>query len=437
MTPDNWNRRVWRLAGPIILSNISVPLLGVVDTAVVGHLPGPQYIGGVAIGALIFSFVYWGFGFLRMGTGGFVAQALGAGDADEVRASLARALILAGVLGMGVVALQGPIAWVSLALIAPSETVLPLAESYVSIRIWGAPAALANYAILGFFIGIQNTRAALVVQVAMNGANIVLDLVFVLGFGMGVEGVAIATLISEVGAAGLGLWLVARNLGPVGGHWQWDRIMDAAKLRRLFAVNRDIFIRTLCLIGAFALFTSVGARMGDVVLAANAVLFNFQTLMAYALDGFAHAAETLAGSAFGAGDRRQFRAVVRATSLWALIFSGAFTLFYLAFGTAMVDLMTTVAEVRATAYAYLPWVIVLPMISVWSFQLDGIYIGTTRSAGMRNAMVLSVALYIAAVFILTPLMGNHGLWLALTVLMVARGVTMGLGYPRIERSVGA
>ncbi len=437
MSKENWNRRVWRLAGPIILSNISVPLLGIVDTAVVGHLPGPQYIGAVAVGALIFSFVYWGFGFLRMGTGGFVAQAMGAGDADEVRASLARALMLAGVLGLIVVALQGPITGVSLALIAPSDAVLPLADSYVSIRIWGAPAALANYAILGFFIGIQNTRAALAVQVAMNGANIILDLVFVLGFGWGVEGVAIATLISEVGAAGLGLWLVARNLGPVGGRWRWSLIGDPARLRRLFAVNRDIFIRTLCLIGAFALFTAMGARMGDVVLAANAVLFNFQTLMAYALDGFAHAAETLVGSAFGAGDRRQFRAVVRATTVWALVFSGAFTLLYLAFGTTLVDLMTTVPEVRETAYTYLPWVVALPLISIWSFQLDGIYIGTTRSAEMRNAMVLSVALYIAAVFVLMPAMGNHGLWLALVVLMVARGVTMGLGYRRIERSVGA
>ncbi len=437
MTDENWNRRVWRLAGPIILSNISVPLLGIVDTAVVGHLPGPQYIGAVAVGALIFSFVYWGFGFLRMGTGGFVAQALGAGDADEVRASLARALMLAGVLGLGVVALQGPIAWVSLALIAPSDTVLPLADSYVGIRIWGAPAALANYAILGFFIGIQNTRAALAVQVAMNGANIILDLLFVLGFGWGVEGVAIATLISEVGAAGLGLWLVARNLGSVGGRWRWRLIRDPARLRRLFAVNRDIFIRTLCLIGAFALFTALGARMGDVVLAANAILFNFHTLMAYALDGFAHAAETLVGSAFGAGDRRQFRAVVRATTIWALVFSGVFTLLYLAFGTTLVDLMTTVPEVRETAYAYLPWVVALPLISIWSFQLDGIYIGTTHSAEMRNAMVLSVALYIAAVFVLMPLMGNHGLWLARVILMVARGVTLGLGYRRIERAVGA
>ena len=431
------NAQVWRLAGPIILSNVSVPLLGVADTAVMGHLPGPEYIGAVAIGALIFSFVYWGFGFLRMGTTGFTAQALGAGDRDEVRAGLARAVLMALVLGAVLLVLQRPIAWAAFPLIDASDRVAGLADTYFSIRIWGAPAALANYALLGWFIGVRNTRSALIMQVSMNGANIILDVVFVFGLGMGVEGVAAATLISEIGAVFLGLWLASRRLGILGGHWRWDLMRRGDKIRRLIAVNRDIFIRTLCLIGAFALFTSISARMGDVILAANAILLQFEAIMAYALDGFAHAAEALVGDALGAGKRRRFRQAVKITSLWALIFSATFSAVYALFGTALIDLMTITPEVRATAYEYLPWVVAMPLAAVWSFQLDGIFIGSTRGTDIRNAMVISVVVYGAALVLLVPAMANHGLWLAMMVLMIARAVTLGLRYPRLERAVGA
>jgi len=431
----DWHRRVWRLAGPIILSNVSVPLLGIVDTAVMGHLPGPQYIGAVAVGAVIFHVVYWGMGFLRMGTTGFTAQALGANDADEVRATLARALIVAVLLGVALIAVQRPIAWAALPLINASPQVEPLADLYFSIRIWGAPAALANFAFLGWFIGIHNTRAALVLQIVMNGVNIVLDLWFVLGLGWGVEGVAIATLIAEVGAVVLGAALVMRNLRPMGGHWRRALILDAGRIRKMMSLNRDIFIRSLCLMGSFAVFTSVGARIGDVALAANAVLFNFQIFMAYALDAFAFAAETLVGSAIGAGDRARYRTAVRVTSVWALVFAAGFAVFYALVGASVIDAITDIEPVRAAARDYLPWAVVLPLISVWSFQLDGIFIGATRGPDMRNAMVLSALAYIAALAVLVPWLGNHGLWLAFTVFMVARAITLGALFPAIGRSI--
>ncbi|MBL6932095.1 MAG: MATE family efflux transporter [Rhodospirillales bacterium] len=429
------NRDVWHLAAPIILSNVSVPLLGAVDTAVVGHLPGPQYIGAVAIGALIFSFIYWGFGFLRMGTTGFCAQALGAKDNDEVRSVLARAILAAIGLSLLVLVLQWPIKELAFGLLDASGQVEELAREYYQIRIWSAPAALVNYALVGWFIGIRNTRAALVMQLVMNGLNIFLDLWFVMGLDLGVAGVAWATLISEVVAIGVGLILARRNLLKIGGHWVKSHILNSDRLAQMLAVNRDIFIRTLCLQAAFALFTAQGAKMGDAVLAANAILLNFQSIMAYALDGFAHAVEALAGGFLGAKDRNGFRQAVKTSSLWALVFAVIFSLAYAIFGGQLVDLMTNLEDIRALARDYMPWMILTPLLSVWSFQLDGIFIGATRTADMRNAMLFSLAIYGLALALLVPTLGNHGLWAAFAVLMIARAVTLGLYYPDLEKSV--
>ena len=436
MPAENWNRKTWALAGPVMLSNISVPLLGAVDTAVVGHLPGPHFLGAVAVGALIFNVVYHGCNFLRMGTTGLTAQSLGARDADEVRAWLARAGLLAVVIGVFLIAVQIPVLWASLEIIDPGPKVRPLTDAYFSIRIWGAPMALLNFALLGWFFGIQNTRAALATQVFMNGVNIVLDLWFVIGLGWGVEGVAWATLISEASAIGLGLWLVARNLKRVGGHLHPAKIIDAGRLIRRFRVNGDIMIRSLCLQTAFVIVIAIGAHMGDTILAANAVLLNFQMFSAYALDGFANAAEALTGEAVGARDRSRFRRAVKATSLWALVFSVVFCAFYLASGVFIVNILTGVPEVRETAYAFLPWVQFLPLVSVWSFQLDGIFIGATWTAEMRNGMAASLAVFAAVVYVLTPEMGNHGLWFAFTLFMGFRALTLGAFYPRLESRVG-
>jgi len=436
MTAENWNRKTWTLAGPVILSNISVPLLGAVDTAVVGHLPGPHYLGAVAVGALIFSVIFGGCNFLRMGTTGLTAQSLGAGDPDQVRSWLARAGILALFVGLVLIALQGPVIWASLKIVNPSAQVAPLTDGYFSIRIWGAPFALLNFALLGWFFGIQNTRAALATQVIMNGVNIVLDIWFVWGLGWGVEGVAWATLISEVSAVGLGLWLVARNLERLGGQWRLKRITDVTRLARMVKVNSDIFIRSICLQAAFVLIASIGARMGDLMLATNAILLNFQVFSSYAMDGFANAAEALTGEAVGAGDRDRFRRAVKASSMMALIFSCGFSVSYWFAGPYLIDILTTVEDVRETARAYLPWMVVLPMISVWSFQLDGIFIGSTWTAEMRNGMILSISIFVGALYLIVPDMGNHGLWLAFTVFMVARALTLGAVYPRLERRVG-
>ena len=369
---------MWRLAGPIILSNVSVPLLGAVDTAVVGHLQGAHNIGAVAVGVMAFSVLFWGFGFLRMGTSGLAAQALGAGDGDEVRAVLGRALLLGGLFSIALIVLQGPASALTMAMMEPGPAVRPLAETYFTIRIWGAPAALANFALLGWFIGTQNTKAPLYVQVALNGVNIGLDLLFVLGFGWGVDGVAWATLIAEWSALLFWLWPLLTHLKRLGGRWSRPAIVDAARHRRLLAINSDIFLRTLCLQASFVIFMRMGAAQGDLVLAANAVLFNFQAVMSYALDAFAHAASSLTGHALGRGDRARFRRAVIASGRWALLFALLYGAAYLLAGPALIAVMTDIPAVRAEAGIYLPWLIASPLVSVWSYHLDGIFIGATR-----------------------------------------------------------
>jgi MATE family multidrug resistance protein len=417
-----------------MISNVSTPLLGAVDTAVMGHLPDPAYIGGVAIGAVLFNFLFWGFGFLRMGTTGFTAQAQGAGDHDELRAALVRPLILAVGLGGLVIAVQVPVGLFAFAILDASSAVEALAGDYFAVRIWSAPFALANYALLGWLLGVQRPVAVVALQIGLNGTNIVLDLLFVVGFGWGIEGVALASLIAEAGAAGFGLWLVRGQLtGPIDR----ARVFARARRRVLFRVNLDILIRTLCLIAAFAYMTALSAEMGDTVLAANAVLLQFVSFMAYGLDGFAHAVEVLAGHALGARLRGAFRQAVVVSTLWALGAAVLATLVLWLGGGPAIALFTNIADVRDTAAAYMPWIVAAPLVSIWSFQLDGIFIGATRTAEMRNAMIASLGIFLAACWLLVPALGNHGLWLAFTVFMAVRGVSLAVFYPRLERTVGA
>ena len=435
MSEGGWNKRVWRLAGPIMLANVTIPLLGAVDTAVVGHLDQVYYLGAVAIGSLIFNFLFWGFGFLRMGTTGFAAQAHGAGDAREAVATLWRAMVFAAVVGVVLLAAQGLIIEGVMAVMATSAEVDAHTRSYFSIRIWSAPAALANYVVLGWFLGMQNARAGLIIQLVLNLINIILDLVFVVGMGMAVEGVAIATVIAEYAGLGLGLVMLRRALARIPGATDWRRVLEPARIRRMIGVNRDIFLRTLCLIAAFAYLTIQGARMGDAILAANAVLLNMVTFTAYALDSFANAAQALVGRAIGERSRADFRGVVRASTVWALGFAAAFTLIYALSGSLIIDGLTTLPEVRAAARDVLPWMIVAPLISVWGYQLDGIFIGAMWSREMRNAMIFSLIVYLAAVEVFRPLFGNHGIWLGFILFMMARGVSLGYYFPRIEKSI--
>jgi len=439
MTSDFRRRhaRIWRLSAPIILSGISVPLLGAVDTAVVGRLFDPAYIGGVALGAVIFDFVFWGFGFLRMGTTGLAAQADGAGDAAERNAVLSRALLLGAALGLVVLLLQVPIGWLAFSLLQGSEAVETQARLYYSIRIWSAPATLANYALLGWLLARQRTDLVLVVELALNLVNILLDLWFVLGLGWGVAGVAAASVIAELVA--LGLALVIRH--RLGHRLDWRRerarILDRARLMALMRVNFDILVRTLSLIAALALFTATGARMGDLPLAGNAILMNFFLLLSYGLDGFAHTAQILVGTAIGARDRAAYRRAVGDTTLWAAGIAVAGAVGFALAGPSLVRLYSVNPAVQAQALAYLPWMVAISLIAVWCFQFDGIYIGATRTAEMRNGMLISLAADLLALWLFVPAWGNHGLWLSLAVFFAARSLTLGLWLPRIGRSIAA
>lgn len=423
---------VWRLAGPIILSNISVPMVGAVDTAVMGHLDGPHYLGAIALGAMVFSFLYWGFGFLRMGTTGFVALDHGRGDRRAIHDTLLRALLLASVLGIAIIALQLPLDRLAFALITASADTEALASEYVLIRVYSAPAVLAVYALTGVLIGMHNTRAALVLQLVLNLTNVALDLLFVPVLGFGIAGAAWASVIAEYAAAVCGLLLLRRLL--LAYSLERARLLDPAALSLLLRANLNIFIRTLCLVFSFAWFTNAGARLGDAVLAANAVLINFLNVASYGLDGFAHAVEALGGSARGAGNLERFRGAVRRTTEWAFITGAAVSLAYLLFGESLVALFSDLPTVRRDALEYLPWLVAAPLVSVWSYQLDGIFIGTSRTAEMRNAMIVSTLGYLALVEVFMPVLGNHGLWLALMAFMLLRAVTLLAYFPRIVRS---
>jgi MATE family multidrug resistance protein len=428
-----WHRRTWRIALPVIVTNVSVPILGIVDTAVVGRLPGPEFVGAVAVGALIFSLLYQGCNFLRMGTTGLTAQSFGARDGKEVRTWLARAALLSAAIGAAMVVLQWPIFELSALIVGPSDNVLPLSGEYFYIRIWSAPAALVNFALLGWFFGVQNTRAALITQVYMNGVNAVLDIWFVLGLGWGVAGVAWATVIGESTAVLLGLFLAGRHLSRMGGRFEWALILQAAPLKRMLSVNRDIFIRSTCLQVVFVILTSIGARMGDTILAANAILLHLLVLTAYALDGFSTAASALAGEAMGARDRDRFISAIRVTSIWAFVFAVAASGLTIIFGGSVIDMLTISDDVRTTAREFLVWSILLPLVSVWSFQLDGIFIGCTWAREMRNAMIASLLIYLVFIVLLVPPFGNHGLWGAFMILMAARAVTLAGMMPRLLR----
>ncbi|WP_050454859.1 MATE family efflux transporter [Candidatus Burkholderia verschuerenii] len=432
--PVHWHRRVLTLAFPIVLANLTQPILGAVDTAVAGHLDGPQFLGGVALGGLVFSFVFWSFGFLRMGTTGLVAQAYGARDDHALRASVLRALMLALGIGLAVLVLQVPIIVYALSIFGGSAAVNDTASAYCHARIWAAPFALGNYVVLGYLLGCQRVRLALVTQVFINAVNIVAVLLFVYRFGWGISGIGAATAFADFCGFALGIAIMWRlrphGLPPIG----LRTLLDTHALKRLIAINRDIFIRTLCLLGSFAWFTHMGARQGDAILAANALLLNFQTFMAFGLDGFAHAAEALVGAATGARDRIAFRQAVKVTMLWSVIGAAGFSLVYWIAGERIIAMLTDQAIVREAALRFLPWAAIEPLAAVLGFQLDSVYIGATRTRELMQTMVLCLIVFALAMWALAGPLGNHGLWLALTIWMLARGVMLLIRLPRIERA---
>ena len=423
------------MAIPIVLANATIPILGAVDTAVVGQLGLAVPIGAVGIGAIIITAIYWLFGFLRMGTTGLTAQAIGSGDKPETSALLVRGVIIGFTAGLILIIAQVPIFLGALQLSPASMEVESLAQKYLQIRVYSAPAAIALFGITGWLIAKEKTRAVLLLQLVLNGINIALDLVFVLKLGWGVEGVAIATLIAEWSGLIFGLWLAREGFN--NGYWKnWLQIFDRARLMQMAKVNSDIMIRSILLEISFVSFLFLGSSFDDATLAANQVLIQFLNITAYALDGFAFAAEALVGQALGAKNRPLFRRAVVMTSQWGLGSVILMALAFFVFGNSIINIMTTAQDVRTVGYEYLPWMVIAPLAGAAAWMLDGIFIGATRTADMRNMMFISFCVYLIALAILLPKYGNHGLWASLIIFSLARGITLGFKYPRLEASVG-
>ena len=433
---DITHRRVLKIAVPVVLSNVTVPLLGAVDTAVIGQLGQAAPLGAVGLGAVVLATLYWAFGFLRMSTSGLAAQARGAGDGAEQAAVLLRAMIVAMAAGLLLILAQALLFGAALHLAPASAEVEGLARQYLTIRIWGAPATIAVYALTGWLIGMERTRGVLWLQLLQNGMNIALDLWFVLGLGWGVPGGAFATLLAEWSGLIFALWL-ARDVLGAALRPALARLGDRLALRRMFTASRDIMIRTILLQLCFTTFIFLGAREGDVTLAANQVLLQFLEITAYALDGFAIAAETLVGQAVGARALAPLRQATRISMQWGFGGAALMSVAFLIAGGPIIDLMTTAPDVREAARHYLPWLIAAPLIGVASWIYDGIFIGALMTREMLRAMFLSVLLYTLAVVALPLAMGNHGLWAALMVLNAARGLTMRAAFPRLFQRVSA
>ncbi|MBE7209813.1 MAG: MATE family efflux transporter [Gluconacetobacter diazotrophicus] len=429
------HRTVLRLAVPMTLANLSTPLLGFVDTAVIGRLGDAALLGGIAAASVVFDCLFWAFGFLRLGTAGLTAQALGAGDAEEQRLILLRALGLAAGLGLAALALQAPIERAAFALLGADSAVTGAAEAYYAVRIWSAPFALLNYAVLGAVIGRGRTDLGLGLQLAINGSNIALNLLLVSGLGLGVRGSAFGTLLAEAGgcAAGLAvLWRLHGGMRRRGAGFGWKRLLDREALGRLLGVNRDILIRSAALVFAFAFFSAQGARHGAVVLAANAVLMNLFLCTAYFLDGFATAAEQMCGQSLGARDERGFRRTVRLTAGWCVGFALAATAAAFEGGGWFVDAVSTNAAVRAAARAFLPFAALTPLCGAVAFEFDGVFTGATWTRDMRNLMLAALGIF-GGLFLLTRGMGNAGLWGSLLGFLLARGALQAWRYPELRR----
>jgi MATE family multidrug resistance protein len=416
------HRRILALAWPMLLSNITAPLLGLVDTAVLGHLPDPKYLAAVALGSNFFMFLYFSFNFLRMSTTGLVSQSHGAGDNTVV--VLARAGLLSLLIGGLLLLLHGPLRELGLSLLGGGAEIQSLARDYINLRIWGAPAALANFALIGFSIGLHNTRIPLVITVVMHSTNALLDLLLVTVLGLDVKGVAVASLVSEYLGLAVGLFLLRHTLARGLREWPAGALKAVAPLLRLLAVNRDIFLRTLALLTVFFFFTAQGARLGETILAANAVLITFMLLLSNALDGFANAAEALVGEAHGRGHRRELDQAVRATGVWSAGMAVVMLAAFLLGGGWLIGLLTDIPAVRETAGTYLPWMAAMTVTAAGCFWLDGVFIGATLARGMRNAMVVATVLGFFPLWWLTRGLDNHGLWLALNGWMLSRTLLM-------------
>ena len=417
------HRGILAIAVPMTLAYLSTPLLGVADMTVIGRLGDAALIGGIALGAVVFDVIFSTFNFLRSGTTGLTAQAYGADDRTEIQAILLRALLVAMVIGVAVILFSRPLLALGLAALGGSPAVQAAMTRYFEIRILSTPFALANYVLLGWLVGLGRAGAGLLLQTVLNGLNIALSVLFVLGFGWGVAGAALGTTIGEAVTAAIGLAVV---LPALDRHHRPPRaaVLDRDALIRMVAVNRDIMIRSFALLFAFGFFASRGAAHGDVVLAANAILMNFFMIGGYFLDGFASAAEQYSGRAVGARHRPAFVRALKLTLGWGYLLAAIAAVLFAIGGPFAIDFMTSNAEVRAAARAYLPWAVATPLAGVLAFEMDGVFIGATWSRDMRNMMLASLVLYLAVWAWAEPAFGTHGLWLALIVFLSARGLSL-------------
>lgn len=433
------HKKILRLAIPIILANASAPLLGLADTATIGQTGSAADLGAIALATLVFSFVYWGFGFLRMGTTGFIAQADGAQDRDEVVAVLFRSILLGLGIGLLLVLFQFFIGNFSVWLMSSSDEVKMLVKDYFYIRIWGAPATLITYALLGAFIGLGFTKQLLWVQLLLNGLNIALNVLFVVGFDMGIKGIALGTVLAEWTALFFAWHLIAKKLeikNPIQRIKElWQQIIQRAKLIAIFKVNADIMIRTFALLSGFAWFANEGAKFGDTTLAANHVLLQFVSLSAFFLDGFAHVSEMLSGKAIGAKDKpgfmKQFKDSTQLAGFSALFLGGIVVLF----APWVIGFITKEIDVQVLAQQHALYAGIYIVLSFVAFQLDGVFIGATKSKEMRNASLISLVILVVVGTMLTNQFGNIGLWISFIIYVLARGISLGLYMPKLLREL--
>lgn len=424
------NRQILRLAIPNIISNLSVPLLGAVDTAVVGHLEHVYYLGAIAVGSIIFDFIFWGFGFLRMGTTGLVAQAYGAGNKKQTLIILRRVMIVALSSSLLILLLQYPLIELSLYIVKASPEVEQYTRLYYTIRIFSAPATLALYGINGWFLGMQNSTYPMIVTISLNVLNIVLNLFFVFGLNMNVDGVATGSLVASYLGLLLAYLLYRYKYGGEKLEISIADLLETEELKKFFSVNRDIIIRTLCLIFSYAFFTAKSAEMGDVVLAANTILLQMWYISSYGVDGFAFAAESLVGRFKGAGNREKLRLAVKACMTWGMALGLAASTVYGLFDQQIVGIFTDKAEVINMAMTVVIWLIIAPMVNSICFIWDGVFIGATSTGAMRNSMLIATILFFIPVYYISePYVGIHALWLAMTTFMVIRGITLSLYAP--------
>ena len=435
------DRQILLIALPSIVSNITVPLLGMIDVAIVGHMGSPVYIGAVAVGSMIFNLVYWLFGFLRMGSSGMTSQAFGRRDIPEITRLLVRSITIALGIALLLIILQIPMKWASFALIAPTADVLPYAETYFFIVIWGAPAVLGLYSLSGWFIGMQNTRFPMFISIMQNVVNILTSLTLVYGFGMRIEGVALGTVIAQYAGFIVAWGLIVRYYGRLfrGGRSEELGVRDVCRrvfslqaphsaLLEFFQINRDIFLRTLCLVAVNLYFTSAGARQGAVILSVNTVLMQLYLFFSYFMDGFAYAGEALGGRAYGAKNASAFHETLRRLWIWTLVVTIGYTLLYIGGGRWIVSLLTDEPQVLETSREYLWWAWLIPAAGCVAFIWDGVFIGLTATRGMLASSFVS-ALVFFAVYLLTQVpLGNHGLWLAMVVYLAMRGILQTIWY---------